>query len=328
MPRTKRNSPGGLICHVLNRGVGKMTLFEDEGDYRALLRVLGETLRLAPMRIFAFCIMPNHWHFPLGPDGDDDLSAFMQRMTNTHFQRWLRHRGRVGQRHVHQGRYESFPVEQDDDYDQVLRYIERNALRAGLFERAEDGKWCRLSPWQSSEPDETWPLACPLPCSPGWTEHVNRPRTEAETAAIRQALHRGPPLGSPAWAGSTARRLGLESTLRPRDRTEKDRRANKSSLESSEYAIYAPVRLFRAAMHICDPAHLHGVHGVTGPHAASAARSGTGEHRRAARRSANFRRRPIRRPSPGRCPKCAWTACKNCARRWPTARTISTRGWN
>jgi len=125
--------------------------------------MVGETLRLAPMRICAFCVMPNLGHFLLGPDGDDDLSTFMQRMTNTHVQRWLRQRGRVGQGRVYQGRYKSLPVEQDDDYDQVLRYIERNALRAGLVERAEDGKWCSLSPWQSSEPDETRPLARPLP---------------------------------------------------------------------------------------------------------------------------------------------------------------------
>ena len=125
MPRSERYTPGGLIYHVLNRGVGRMTLFEEEGDYRAFLRVVGETLRLSAMRICGYCVMPNHWHFLLWPEGDDDLSSFMQRLTNTHAQRWQRHRGRVGQGHVYQGRFKSFPVEEDVYYYQVLRYLER-----------------------------------------------------------------------------------------------------------------------------------------------------------------------------------------------------------
>ena len=71
--------------------------------------------------------------------GDDDLSTLMQRLTNTHAQRWWQHhRHRVGHGHVYQGRFKSFPVEEDEYYYQVLRYIERNALRAALVERAED----------------------------------------------------------------------------------------------------------------------------------------------------------------------------------------------
>ena len=218
MPRTKRCTPGGLVYHVLNRGVGRMTLFEEDADYRAFLRVVGETLRLAPMRICGYCLMPNHWHFLLWPAGDDDLSTFMQRLTNTHAQRWQHYRNRVGQGHVYQGRFKSFPVEGDDHYYQVLRYIERNSLRANLVERAEDWRWSSLSSWQSPEPDETWPVTRPLPCGSDWAQHVNRPQTEAEIDAIRRAIRRGSPLGSPTWVNETAQRLGLETTLRPRGR--------------------------------------------------------------------------------------------------------------
>src|SRR5688572_6671245 len=97
MPRTKRIAPGGMVYHVLNRGVGRMTLFRTEEDYRAFLRVVGESLRVAPMRICGFCLMPNHWHFVLWPEADGQLATFMQRLTNTHVQRWQRHRRRVGQ---------------------------------------------------------------------------------------------------------------------------------------------------------------------------------------------------------------------------------------
>ncbi|MFM7739596.1 MAG: transposase, partial [Planctomycetota bacterium] len=148
-----------MVYHVLNRGVGRMILFDADADYRAFLRVVGETLRLAPMRICGYCLMPNHGHFLLWPVGDDDLSTFMQRLTNTHAQRWQHHRHLVGRGHVYQGRFKSFPVEEDEYYYQVLRHIERNALRAALVERAEDWRRSSLSSWRSSEPDEAWPLA-------------------------------------------------------------------------------------------------------------------------------------------------------------------------
>jgi putative transposase len=170
------------------------------------------------MRICGYCLMPNHWHFLLWPVGDDDLATFMQRLTNTHAQRWQHHRHRVGHGHVYQGRFKSFPVEEDEYDYQVLRYIERTALRAALVERAEDWRWSSLSSWRSSEPDEAWPLARPLTCGRGWSDHVNQPRTEGEVEAIQRAIRRGAPLGSPTWVEATAQRLGLASTLRPRRR--------------------------------------------------------------------------------------------------------------
>ncbi len=62
--------PGGMVFHVLNRGVGLMRLFEKDGDYAAFERVLAETLELLPMRLCAYCVMPNHWHMVLWPRED------------------------------------------------------------------------------------------------------------------------------------------------------------------------------------------------------------------------------------------------------------------
>ncbi len=81
MSRTARYAPGGLVYHVLNRGVGRRTLFEKDGDYSAFEKVLEETLRTRSMRICAYCLMPNHWHLVLWPEHDGDLAAFMQQMT-------------------------------------------------------------------------------------------------------------------------------------------------------------------------------------------------------------------------------------------------------
>jgi hypothetical protein len=124
----------------------------------------------------------------------------------------------VGRGHVYQGRFKSFPVEEDEYYYQVLRHIERNALRAALVERAEDWRWSSLSRWRCSEPDETWPLARPLPCGPGWSDHVNQPQTEGEFEAIQRAIRRSAPPGKPALGRSDRATPGAgvdASTTRP-----------------------------------------------------------------------------------------------------------------
>ena len=50
-----------MVFHVLNRGVGRMRLFDDDDDYAAFERVLIETLEIQPMRVCVYCVMPNHW---------------------------------------------------------------------------------------------------------------------------------------------------------------------------------------------------------------------------------------------------------------------------
>jgi putative transposase len=60
MPRPSRYTPGGMVFHVLNRGVGRRTLFDKDADYRAFERVIEETLRTRPMRICAYCLIKDH----------------------------------------------------------------------------------------------------------------------------------------------------------------------------------------------------------------------------------------------------------------------------
>lgn len=124
-----------MVFHVLNRGVARMQVFEKTGDYQAFEHVLKEALEESPMRICAYCLMPNHWHLLLWPEHDGDLAAFMHRLTNRHVRRWQKNRHYVGLGHVYQGRYKSFPVEEDTHFLAVARYVERNALRANLVLR-------------------------------------------------------------------------------------------------------------------------------------------------------------------------------------------------
>lgn len=222
MPRTRRAAPGGYVYHVLNRGVGRMRLFTKPRDYEAFLEILDETLAKIPLRICGFCLMPNHWHFVVWPERDGQLGVFFQRLGVTHVTRWARARCRVGFGHVYQGRFKSFPVETEEYFYQVVRYAERNALRANLVARAEDWRWSSL--WireHGTKQQRSWLSAWPVPRPRAWREYVNEGETEAELKALRHSIQRGAPYGSDAWVLATAAQLGLQSTLRPRGRPRK-----------------------------------------------------------------------------------------------------------
>ena len=77
-PRHARNAPGGFVYHILHRAVARHTLFQREGDSQAFERVLAQTLEKQRMRVLAYTVMPNQWHFVLWPEGDGDSTAFIQ----------------------------------------------------------------------------------------------------------------------------------------------------------------------------------------------------------------------------------------------------------
>lgn len=223
MPRRPRIAPGGLIYHVLNRAVGRSTLFEKPADYQAFLRVLGEALVKHPTRLLAYCIMPNHWHLVLWPRRAGELTDFTRWLTHTHTMRWHAHYKTTGSGHLYQGRFKAFPIEEDQHLYAVLRYVERNALRARLVRRAENWRWGSLWLRQHGDPSDqallhSWPLGVPA----DWCAIVNEPQTDAELEAIRRSLARGCPYGKDAWQKQTARKLRLEYTLRPRGRPSKN----------------------------------------------------------------------------------------------------------
>jgi putative transposase len=221
-----RQCPGGYVYHVLNRANGRAALFRKPGDYAAFLRVLADTQERLPLRLLAYCLMPNHWHLLVWPDADDQVSSFLHYLTLTHTQRWLTHYHCVGTGHLYQGRFKSFPAESDDHLLTVWRYVERNALRAGLVERAEEWVWG--SAWLRLHPEMQTGVALaegPLALPGKWLEWVNAPLTAGELRAVRECVRRGRPYGGEGWVHATAERLHLEATLRPRGRPRKKRPA-------------------------------------------------------------------------------------------------------
>jgi len=233
----------------MNRGNGRATVFFDSTDYAALVELIGDACRRLPMRVLAFCLMPNHFHLSLCPHEDGDLGRWMQWLLTSHVRR--HHRRHRGSGHVWQGRLlpiavratrldhgplvageKAFPAQSDWHLLSVLRYIERNPLRAKLVKRAEQWPWSSLGCHNQPERGAPNPIAflsagpVPRPAPRGepenWLDWVNQPQSEEELAALRRSANRGTPPGSEDWSRRIAEQLGLESTLRPRGRPRKE----------------------------------------------------------------------------------------------------------
>ncbi len=236
MGRPNRVDVGGYAYHVLNRAVGRRRIFRTEGDFTAFERVLAEAVQRSggTVRLLAYCVMGNHWHLVVRTTVDGALSPFMKWLTLTHTQRYQVAHKQVGEGPVYQGRFKSFVIERGRHLLTVCRYVERNAARAALVERAEQWRWSSLWRWRHPEVQadddpplilSPWPAAgVGTPAADGsgrprqWLRQVNTPLSETELAALRRAAAKCRPFGSDPWTQRLIERFDLQSTIRGRGR--------------------------------------------------------------------------------------------------------------
>ena len=160
-----------------------------------------------PMRLPAWCLMPNHFHLVLWPLDDGDLSSWMHWLMTTHARRHHLRWRTVGR--IWEGRFKAFAIQEDGHLLSVMRYVESNPVRAGLSSVAQ--AW----PWSSAgEVGGSIPVKSPIHRPSGWLDSVNKPESHEDLERIRTSVHRGSPFGDEGWRQVTAAWLGLESSLR------------------------------------------------------------------------------------------------------------------
>ncbi len=213
MPRQPRSSRGGVVYHCLNRANGQQRLFLKPADYDAFVDLLAEATERVPVVVLGYCLMPNHWHLILKPKGNDDLPRFMSWLGVTHVRRHHARYETRGGGHLYQGRFKSFPVQEDRHLLSVLRFVESNPLRAKKVKRAEKWQWSSLAARVTGESPvklTAWPVRRP----PNWLTQVNQPLDKADLASALHCIKRGAPYGDAKWITKTVAKLGLEHTLR------------------------------------------------------------------------------------------------------------------
>src|ERR1043165_1603949 len=111
MPRRLRCTDPGYVYHVLNRAVGRATLFKKPSDYSAFEKILRQAHERLSVRLLAFVMMPNHWHLVVWPSAAGELTTYLQWLAVTHVRRWNAHHHTGGTGPLYQGRFKSFPIE-------------------------------------------------------------------------------------------------------------------------------------------------------------------------------------------------------------------------
>ena len=167
--RSNRFAPPGKPYHVVNRGNDRRAVFLEPTHYQMFMRLMRAGTRRFPVVLHGYCAMPNHFHLIVEPTENDALSEYMQWVTGCYSCYFRARTKTVGHGHVFQRRFWSAPIHDDRHFLMVLRYVEANALRANLVQRAEDWEWSSLADRLKGKfRSDRWQL---LP--PDWCRLVN-----------------------------------------------------------------------------------------------------------------------------------------------------------
>jgi putative transposase len=215
MARTARAIVAETCYHLINRGNLRATVYHDASDYSQFLALISRAQSRLQLPLISMCLMPNHFHMVVRPCDATDVARWMHWVFTTHVRWYHAKYGSVGR--VWQGRFKAFPAQHDHHLLSVMRYVERNALRAKLVESAEDWEWGSLA-WRRERRPRVELTPSPVSLPSYWRQFVNDPQTSAELAEIRTCVNRQRPFGETSWVERQARELGLEYSLAPRGR--------------------------------------------------------------------------------------------------------------
>ena len=138
MPRTARKKSSSGIYHIIIRGINRQTIFEDEEDCAQFLEALKRYKEKSGYEIYSYCLMGNHVHI-LMKIGIEPLEQVMRRLCGSYVYWYNKKYQRIG--NLFQDRFKSEPVEDDQYFQTVLRYIHQNPVKAGLVKHVEEYKW-------------------------------------------------------------------------------------------------------------------------------------------------------------------------------------------
>ena len=125
MARPLRVEYEGAFYHVMNRGLERREIFQEERDYEKFLELVEDTHRQYQFKVHSYCLMPNHYHLYIEtPQGD--LSQGMRHIDGVYTQVYNKRRRRVGP--LFQGRYKAIVVEKENYSLEISRYIHLNPV--------------------------------------------------------------------------------------------------------------------------------------------------------------------------------------------------------
>jgi putative transposase len=229
MPRIHRIQVPDVPYHVTQRGNARQQVFFETQDYALYLDLLSRASEAAGLRVWAYCLMPNHVHLLVLPTGENSLAQAMCR-THADFARYFNLRNRACG-HVWQARYFSTPLD-DAHLWQAMAYVERNPVRASLVPHAEEYAWSSarlrrsgaaglvdLAVWERQYDWHRWKKVLETSIA-----------EEAFGQRLQETSRRGRPLGDPAFVQDLERRCGRKLLPLPVGRPKKVLQKDKKQL--------------------------------------------------------------------------------------------------
>jgi putative transposase len=222
MGRPPRISLGGYVYHVVCRGLQPKGIFRSNDDYEEFETVLAEAVERFEPRVLSYCALPKHWHLVLTPRRDGDLSKLIAWMTVTHSARWHTHPRRASTGGLYERRFRSFPVQDDASLLEVMRFIESHPKRSGFCDSVLEWKWSsavrRSMAASTDKTMDTIVSSPPLALPSDWLRVLDEELPNEILSKVIRSIERGCPYGDDAWIVRTAKKMALESTIRPRGR--------------------------------------------------------------------------------------------------------------
>lgn len=139
MSRLARVISNTGIYHIVFRGVNKQHIFEERKDYEKFLNILYMLKTEMQFKIYVYCCMSNHVHMILHEKNPGDISLIMKRLL-TKYARWYNIKYQRSGALI-ANRYKSQPIELDEYFLSVVRYIHQNPLKAGIVDDLADYEW-------------------------------------------------------------------------------------------------------------------------------------------------------------------------------------------
>ncbi|PCI39773.1 MAG: hypothetical protein COB53_02570 [Elusimicrobia bacterium] len=138
MMRRSKVHVAGIIFHAYNRGNNRETVFHDDADHTIFLMILEKAREKFDFRLYAFCLMPNHFHLLLevGEIPLWKIMHWMQLKYAIYYNKRYDHTG-----HVFQERFKSTICAKNSYFLELLRYIHLNPVRAKLCDDVLDFRW-------------------------------------------------------------------------------------------------------------------------------------------------------------------------------------------
>lgn len=221
MPRIARVIAAGYPHHVVQRGNNREDVFFADEDRKQYLGFLVKYAAKWNVGIIAYCLMTNHVHLLVRPQGEQALSKMMQGLTLCYTQYRNRTNGRTGR--LWESRYHSSIIDKENYLWAVARYIEQNPLRAGMVKRAEEYRYSSAKAHVKGIDDGIVSEALFDPSRRTDYRDLLRTGMDNETAEeIKRCTRTGRPLGSTVFTKQLAKLLGRELSGRRRGRPRKE----------------------------------------------------------------------------------------------------------